>query len=145
MAINRFTRNVQAALVAAQERAQQDGNPEIDGLPLLAALLADPQGVVPAILRLVYADPNDLRRLSVHGPALERRLQQALPAAALRPSVYAPRIGLSTCAFDLVRPEAPPTGRGEGGGGRATGDGWLESLRVRRGPCDRRVGGEARG
>jgi ATP-dependent Clp protease ATP-binding subunit ClpB len=62
MDMNRFTEKAQEALIGAQERARQAGNPQIEGLHLLAALLADPGGVAAAILRLVNANPDDLRR-----------------------------------------------------------------------------------
>jgi ATP-dependent Clp protease ATP-binding subunit ClpB len=60
--MNRFTEKAQAALVEAQQRAQDAGNPQIEGLHLLAALLAQPDGVASAILRLANANPDNLRR-----------------------------------------------------------------------------------
>src|SRR5919201_6791763 len=62
MNMNRFTEKAQAALVEAQQRAQDAGNPQIEGLHLLAALLAPLDGVASAILRLANADPDTLRR-----------------------------------------------------------------------------------
>src|SRR5207248_5646769 len=62
MDMNRFTEKAQEALIGAQERARQAGNPQIEGLHLLAGLLADPDGVAAAILRLVNTNPDDLRR-----------------------------------------------------------------------------------
>src|SRR5579884_861264 len=62
MNMNRFTQKAQEALVGAQERAQAAGNPQIEGLHLLAALLAEPDGVAAAIVRLANANPDDLRR-----------------------------------------------------------------------------------
>src|ERR671929_531433 len=62
MNMNRFTEKAQAALVEAQQRAQDAGNPQIEGLHLLAALLAPPDGVASAILRLANANPDNLRR-----------------------------------------------------------------------------------
>ncbi len=62
MNMNRFTEKAQTALVGAQERAQQAGNPRIEGLHLLAALLADPDGLTAVLLRLLNANPDDLRR-----------------------------------------------------------------------------------
>ncbi len=62
MNMNRFTEKAQTALVGAQERAQQAGNPQIEGLHLLAALLADPDGLTAVLLRLLNANPDDLRR-----------------------------------------------------------------------------------
>src|SRR5436305_10186533 len=62
MNLNRFTEKAQEALVDAQQRAQDAANPQIEGLHLLAALLAQPDGVASAILRLANADPDTLRR-----------------------------------------------------------------------------------
>ena len=45
MNMNRFTEKAQEALVGAQKRAQQADNPQIESLHLLAALLADSDGV----------------------------------------------------------------------------------------------------
>ena len=59
---NRFTEKAQEAIVAAQENARQAGNPEVTGLHLLAALLNQSGGIVPALLPLVNVDPTDLRR-----------------------------------------------------------------------------------
>src|SRR5919201_6811784 len=59
---NRFTERAQEALVDAQQRAQDAGNPQIEGLHLLAALLAQPDGVASALLRLANANPDNLRR-----------------------------------------------------------------------------------
>src|SRR5919198_828244 len=70
MAVNRFTEKAQEAIIGAQERAQEAANPEIEGLHLLAALLADPDGVATAILRLANVNTDDLRR----------RVDQALTA-----------------------------------------------------------------
>src|SRR5437763_374918 len=70
MDMNRFTEKAQEALIGAQERARQAGTPQIEGLHLLAALLADPGGVAAAILRLVNANPDDVRR----------RVEQAIAA-----------------------------------------------------------------
>jgi ATP-dependent Clp protease ATP-binding subunit ClpB len=55
MAVNRFTEKAQEALLGAQERAQEAANPEIEGLHLLAALLADRDGVASSILRRARA------------------------------------------------------------------------------------------
>jgi hypothetical protein len=59
------------------------------------------------------------RRLALEDARLERRLQRALRAAFLEPSVYdayAPRVRVSTGAQDLLRPTH--SGLGRAGGGR---------------------------
>ena len=62
MNMNRFTERAQQALVGAQQRAQEAGNPQVEGLHLLNALLTEPDGVATAILRLVNVAPEDLLR-----------------------------------------------------------------------------------
>jgi len=44
--MDKLTIKAQEAIVGAQSKAASEGNPEIDGLHLLAALLEDPSGVV---------------------------------------------------------------------------------------------------
>jgi hypothetical protein len=58
------------------------------------------------------------RRLALEDARLERRLQRALRAAFLEPSVYdayAPQVRVSTGAQDLLRPTHPGLGRAGGG------------------------------
>jgi hypothetical protein len=62
MNMNRFTEKAQEALVDAQQRAQNAGNPEVSGLHLLASLLNRSGGIVSAILPLVNVNPTDLLR-----------------------------------------------------------------------------------
>src|SRR5579864_57481 len=59
---NRFTEKVEDAILQAQNRAQELGNAQIEPLHLLGALLAQAEGVAPAILRLANVNPEDLRR-----------------------------------------------------------------------------------
>src|SRR5436305_13326592 len=80
MNLNRFTEKAQEALVEAQQRAQDAGNSQIEGLHLLAALLAQPDGVASAILRLANANPDNLRRrVDQDGAALPRVSGAASP------------------------------------------------------------------
>src|SRR5713101_3113660 len=60
---NRFTEKAEEAILSAQQRAAAAGNPQIETLHLLAALLAGNDGVASAILRLANVAPDDLRRL----------------------------------------------------------------------------------
>src|SRR5690349_8691767 len=56
-----FTRKSEEALAAAQQSAQTAGNPELTPLHLAAALLAEPEGAMAAILQKLDADPGVLR------------------------------------------------------------------------------------
>jgi ATP-dependent Clp protease ATP-binding subunit ClpB len=58
MNINRYTEKAQEALSAAQGAAEQANHPQIDPEHLLAALIAQPGGVVPDILRKLQVDPT---------------------------------------------------------------------------------------
>src|ERR1700749_4809399 len=51
------TRNSQEALSVAARRAAGDGNPQIDPLHLLAALLDQSGGIATSLLKAVGADP----------------------------------------------------------------------------------------
>jgi ATP-dependent Clp protease ATP-binding subunit ClpB len=57
MNINRFTEKAQEALAAAQGAAEQGNHAQIDPEHLLAALIAQPGGVVPDVLRKLQVDP----------------------------------------------------------------------------------------
>jgi ATP-dependent Clp protease ATP-binding subunit ClpB len=61
MNLDKFTQKSQEALGAAQALAVEHGNPEIMPLHLLAALLAQADGLVPAVLQKAGADSARLR------------------------------------------------------------------------------------
>jgi ATP-dependent Clp protease ATP-binding subunit ClpB len=61
MDINRFTEKAQEALQNAQKRAVRAGHQQVDVEHLLAALLDDDQGLVPAILRKADINVDGLR------------------------------------------------------------------------------------
>ncbi len=50
MNLNRYTEKAQQAILAAQQRAERDGHPEIAPEHLLTALLTQQDGIVPAVL-----------------------------------------------------------------------------------------------
>jgi len=52
------TRNSQEALSIAARRAAADGNPQVDPLHLLAALLDQTGGIAASLLKAVGADPG---------------------------------------------------------------------------------------
>ncbi len=55
-----LTEKTQEAILTAQNRATASGNPEIETLHLLSALLAQPDGPAASILRLANVDPAGL-------------------------------------------------------------------------------------
>jgi ATP-dependent Clp protease ATP-binding subunit ClpB len=93
MTSSTFTEKAQEALVAAQQAAEQAGHPAVDPEHALAALVAQPQGVVPEVLRKLDVDPAELgralgtelgRRPRVQGgatPSASPRLRAVLAAA----------------------------------------------------------------
>ncbi len=93
MNINKYTEKAQEAIVAAQQLAEGDGNPEITPEHVLLALLEQREGIVPGIVRKVNADPaalasvvrEELQKLPrAHGGSqvgLSARLRQVTTAA----------------------------------------------------------------
>ncbi len=77
MDVNKLTMKSQEALQAAQTRAARHGHQQVDGEHLLAALLEQPEGLVPRLLQ----------RMDVDVAALGREVEQALER---RPSVSGP-------------------------------------------------------
>src|SRR6476620_7700365 len=57
MNINKYTEKAQEAIVAAQQLADRDGNPEITPEHLLLTLVEQREGIVPEIVRKMNADP----------------------------------------------------------------------------------------
>jgi ATP-dependent Clp protease ATP-binding subunit ClpB len=92
--MDKLTIKAQEAIVGAQAAATANGNPEIDGLHLLAALLEDPSGVVVPLLKKIGAATDQIRttteseikRLprSTGGrqPTISPSLQKSLEASA---------------------------------------------------------------
>ena len=97
MDLNRLTQKSQQALQEAQSIATRQGRSEVDGEDLLAALLDQPDGLVPQLLSQIGADPAAIRaelerelarRPKVSGPGatpgqvmVTRRLAKLLEAA----------------------------------------------------------------
>ena len=57
MNLKRYTEKSQEAVLAAQQLAEREGHPQIEPEHLLAALIDQPDGVVPAVLRRLGVDP----------------------------------------------------------------------------------------
>jgi len=91
----KLTTRSQEAMATAVRRAATDGAPQVEPAHLLGALLEQPDGVAPALLQAVGADPQALRRstsalidglpkasgASVGSPGLGRATYQAMSAA----------------------------------------------------------------
>ena len=60
MNLKRYTEKAQEAVLAAQQLAERSGHPEIDPEHLLRALVDQPDGVVPSVLRQLGAEPARL-------------------------------------------------------------------------------------
>jgi ATP-dependent Clp protease ATP-binding subunit ClpB len=92
--MDKLTIKAQEAIVGAQSLATSQGNPEIEGLHLLSALLEDPAGVVVPLLKKIGAQvdklqsttASELQRLprssSNRQPGISAGLQKGLEAAA---------------------------------------------------------------
>ena len=92
--MDKLTIKAQEAIVGAQSLATSQGNPEIEGLHLLSALLEDPAGVVVPLLKKIGAQvdklqsttASELQRLprssSNRQPGISAALQKGLEAAA---------------------------------------------------------------
>ncbi|MCC7493948.1 MAG: ATP-dependent chaperone ClpB [Fimbriimonadaceae bacterium] len=93
MNINQFTEKSREAVVAAQQMAVEAGHSEVDTPHLLLALVQQPEGIVPAILRGLEVSPSELaaeletalrqrpRMSGGSGPVFSRALQAAVTAA----------------------------------------------------------------
>ena len=93
MNLNKYTEKAQEAVITAQQLAARHGHAEILPEHLLAALLAQPEGIVPAVLAKMQIDPQALatqatalinRLPKVQGgaePGLSARLRKALTTA----------------------------------------------------------------
>ena len=80
MDLNRLTQKSQRALSEAQDKAVTFGHTEVDGEHLLAALLEDPEGLAPRLLRRMDVSVESVlgaledalqRRPRVSGPGVE--------------------------------------------------------------------------
>src|SRR5258708_28898602 len=74
MRLDRFTERSQEALQAAQQAAQSLQHPTVDPEHLLLALLEQPEGLVPTLLRRLEAQPEPIAA-RLHS-ALEARPKQ---------------------------------------------------------------------
>src|SRR6476620_12162776 len=93
MNINKYTEKAQEAILAAQQLADRDGNPEIVPEHLLLTLVEQREGIVPEIVRKMSVDPSavatavraELEQLPrAHGgsqPGLSARIRKVTDSA----------------------------------------------------------------
>jgi ATP-dependent Clp protease ATP-binding subunit ClpB len=74
MNINKYTQKAQEAVLGAQQIAQEMNHAQIEPEHLLVALVEQPEGIVPEVLRKVSADPAQVARGA-------RELLEAIPRA----------------------------------------------------------------
>jgi ATP-dependent Clp protease ATP-binding subunit ClpB len=79
MNLNRLTEKAQEAVLAAQQAAGQSGHPQVEPEHLLVALVDQPEGIAPEVLRKLGLDP---RELATATRAVLARLPQAHGGAA---------------------------------------------------------------
>ena len=60
MNIDRFTEKAREGLLAAQQRAEQSGHPQVDPEHLLTALVEQSDGIVPGVLRKLSVEPSSV-------------------------------------------------------------------------------------
>ena len=73
MDLNKFTQKAQEALVGSQELARQMNHSQVEPEHLLLALVEQPDGIVPEVLRKMTVDPK--RVGAAVRAALQRRPQ----------------------------------------------------------------------
>jgi ATP-dependent Clp protease ATP-binding subunit ClpB len=122
---DKLTRKSQDALSAAVRRAAADGNPHVDSVHLLIALLEQPGGTAVPLLHSAGADPADVKRQAqellarqpraagqtVSAPGMSRQLLATLSTAAKRArglqdeyvSTEHLLVGLATDGGDVAR------------------------------------------
>jgi ATP-dependent Clp protease ATP-binding subunit ClpB len=76
---DKFTVKSQQAMQQAQARAAEFGNPELQPVHLLLALIEDREGVIPAVLEKIGV-PTERLESDLHG--IEEKLPRVAGAAA---------------------------------------------------------------
>ncbi len=95
----KLTRKSQEALSVAIRRAAADGNPQVDPLHLLVALLQQQDGTAQPLLEAVGADPSDVRSSAT---ALLSRLPQTRGATASAPELSRQMLSVINTAGSLA-------------------------------------------
>ena len=97
MNINKYTEKAQEAVLGAQQLAESMNHSQIEPEHLLVALVEQPEGVVPQVLRKMAADPADIA-----GAARDLLAKMSQAFGGSQPSM-SPRLKLVT---DLAQAEA---------------------------------------
>jgi ATP-dependent Clp protease ATP-binding subunit ClpB len=97
---DKLTRKSQEALSEAVRRATTDGNPHVEALHLLAALVSQEGGIAAPLLRAVGADPSAVLR-SAEG--LISRLPKAAGASVSAPDMSRPLLATLATAAKRAR------------------------------------------
>jgi len=99
MTYKRTTKS-EEAIAAAIQQATADGNPQVEPVHLLLALLQQPDGMIRPVFERVGADPNQVRR---EAAALQQKLPQTHGAAASRPDGSRQLLSVLNTAEELAR------------------------------------------
>jgi ATP-dependent Clp protease ATP-binding subunit ClpB len=99
MDANKFTRRSQEALGAAIELATSAGNPAVEPVHLLSALLAQPDGIAGALLRAAGVDPAPVAEAA---NAQRRKLPAASGSTVSSPSYGRATLAALTAAEQLA-------------------------------------------
>jgi ATP-dependent Clp protease ATP-binding subunit ClpB len=123
---DKLTRKGQEALAAAIRQAAADGNPQVEPVHLLIALLKQTDGTAQPLLEAVGADPN---QVITEATLVQRNLPQTRGATASAPETSRPLLAVINTAASLARElndeyistEHLLVGLATGGGAIATG------------------------
>ncbi|GAB6899763.1 ATP-dependent chaperone ClpB [Kineosporia succinea] len=96
----KLTTRSQEAMASAVRRAATDGAPQVEPAHLLGALLEQPDGVAPALLQAVGADPQALRRTN---STLIENLPRASGSSVSSPSLGRATYSAMSAAGDVAR------------------------------------------
>jgi ATP-dependent Clp protease ATP-binding subunit ClpB len=97
---DKLTRKSQEALSAAVRQATSDGNPQVEPVHLLVALLAQADGTARPLLEAAGADMD---RVLTEAAALQRKLPQTHGATASAPETSRPLLSVINTAASLAR------------------------------------------
>jgi ATP-dependent Clp protease ATP-binding subunit ClpB len=97
---DKLTRKSQEALTAAIRQAASDGNPQVEPVHLLLALLKQADGTAKPLLEAAGADMD---RVLAEATALQRKLPQARGATASAPETSRPLLAVINTAASLAR------------------------------------------
>jgi ATP-dependent Clp protease ATP-binding subunit ClpB len=97
---DKLTRKSQEALSAAIRQAASDGNPQVEPVHLLMALLKQAEGTAQPLLEAAGAD---LQTVVAEATALQRKLPQTRGATASAPETSRPLLSVINTAASLAR------------------------------------------